>query len=53
MLYPNNIVLKEKSKIQKLGEKVIDIKNKMKAVAKYLIFDRSNLFELISIKFHI
>ena len=53
MLYPNNIELKEKSRIKKLREKVIDIKNKMKAVAKYWIFDRSNLLEIISIKFHI
>ena len=53
MLYPTNIELKQKSKMKKIKEKLVNFKNSIKTAGKYLIFDRSNLRELIIMKFHI
>lgn len=53
MLYPTNIIIKRKQKVQIVKEKIKDIKNEIKRKVKYMIFDRKNLGKIILIKLHI
>lgn len=53
MLYPTNIKIKEKSKIQIIKEYLKKIKDEIKSKTEYLIFDRTNLGEIILVKLHI
>lgn len=53
MLYPNNIIIERKSKIKIVKEKLKNLKNDLKSIAKYWIFDRSNLLKKIKVKLHI
>ena len=53
MLYPNNIVIEKERKMKIVKEKLRNLKNDVKSIAKYWIFDRSNLFKKIRVKLHI
>lgn len=53
MLYPINITVERKRRMQIIKEKLIDIKNKMRNQVIYFIFDRTNLGERIAVKLHI
>lgn len=53
MLYPTNIKIEHKKKIQSIKEKLRDLKNGVKRRVRYLLFDRSNLSKKIAIKLHI
>lgn len=53
MLYPNNIIIEKKRKMKIVKEKLKNFKTDIKSIAKYWIFDRSNLFKKIRVKLHI
>lgn len=53
MLYPINMKIKSKRKMQNIKEKLNGVKNGIKKYVKYLLFDRKKLSEIILIKLHI
>jgi len=52
-MYPTNIKLKKISKARIIKEKLVYLKNKLKRIFKYIVFDRTNLSKRIKIKLHI
>lgn len=53
MLYPINITVERKRKMQIIREKIGNLIDKTKSKIKYFIFDRTNLGERIVVKMHI
>lgn len=53
VLYPINIKIRKKNKIQIIKENLLKLKNIIKSKIKYLMFDRKNLVKKILMKLHI
>ena len=53
MLYPSNIIIKKKQKIQVIKEKIIDAKKEIIKKLKYILFDRKHFCKRLFIKLHL
>ena len=53
MLYPSDIIIKKKEKLQVIKESLKNLKDEIISKLKYLILERTNLWEKIAVKLHI
>lgn len=53
MLYPTDIIIKKKEKLQVIKESLKNLKDETISKLKYLILERTNLWEKIAVKLHI
>jgi hypothetical protein len=53
MLYPTDITIKKKQKLQVIKESSKNLRDEVIGKIKYLILERTNLWEKIAVKLHI